>query len=78
VADTSRTSEQRLDGVDRDPLHTDAELMCRWLRAQRPVTKHGGTVLWFKVSEEFCIGSTSAQDVCRRHGFDPDSRVART
>ncbi len=72
------SSEQRLDGADRHVLHNDDELIRRWLRAQRPVTKHGGTFLWAKVSEEFCIGSTSAKGVCLRHGFDPDLRVART
>lgn len=67
-----------IDGTDQPAKHTDAELLRRWLRAQRPVKKHGGTYLWAKVMEEFCIGSTSAQAVCRRHGFDPDLRVART
>lgn len=58
--------------------YSDTELMWRWLRAQRPLTKRiGGTYLWSKVSEEFGIGSTSAQAICRRHGFDPDTRVSR-
>lgn len=66
------------DGADNHYLHTDDELVRRWLRAQRPLTKRiGGAFLWAKVSEEFCIGSTSAQQVCRRHGFDPDVRVSR-
>lgn len=69
---------QQLDGADRHVLHTDDELIRRWLRAQRPLIKNnGGMFLWAKVSDAFCIGSTSARDVCTRHGFDPDIRVTR-
>lgn len=54
--------------------YTDTELVHRWLRAQRPLTKRiGGMYLWAKVAEDFCVGSTSAQVICRRHGFDPDT-----
>lgn len=72
------SSNQKLDGADSHPIHSDSELVHRWLRAQRPLIKRiGGTFLWAKVSEEFGIGSTSAHDVCRRHGYDPDRRVSR-
>lgn len=68
-----------LSGADRHPLHSDAELVQRWLRAQKPARRVGtGMVLWGKVSHVFCIGSTSAKDVCRRHGFDPDFEVKRS
>lgn len=67
----------KLDGADRHVWHTDDELIRRWLRAQKPA-KRGGTFLWARVVEQFCIGSTSATDVCRRHGFEPDTIVKKT
>jgi hypothetical protein len=63
-----------LTGADRHPLHSDAELVQRWLRAQRPA-KRGGAFLWAKVARQFCVGSTSATQICKRHGFDPDLLV---
>lgn len=73
------TSEHRLDGADRHVLHTDDELIRRWLRAQLPVRRPGrGTFLWARVSEQFCIGSTSAKDICLRHGFEPDTLVRKS
>jgi hypothetical protein len=71
-----RTSEERLTGADRHPLHTDDELVRRWLRAQ-PKAKRFGEYLWAKVSRAFCVGSTSAMDICKRHGFDPDLKVRK-
>ena len=71
-------TDLKLDGADRHPLHTDTELVQRWLRVQQLSKKPGnGTFLWAKVSEEFCIGSTSAQNICRRHGYDPDMQVRK-
>lgn len=75
-ADKVRSSPQVLDGADRHYLHSDQELVTRWLRAQR-AAKRGGVPLWAKVSEQFCVGSTSAQQICRRHGDDPDRLVRR-
>lgn len=76
MSDAQPTSETKLDGADRHPLHTDDELMRRWLRAQ-PKAKRWGEYLWAKVSRAFCVGSTSAQDICKRHGFDPDLKVKK-
>lgn len=69
--------KQQLDGADRHVLHTDDELVRRWLNSQQEA-KRGGTFLWARVSEVFCIGSTSATDVCRRHGYEPDKIVKRS
>lgn len=72
------SNDRRLSGADSHPTHSDAELIRRWLNSQRPLTKRtGGTFLWAKVKECFAVGSTSAQEICRRHGYDPDLRVSR-
>lgn len=73
-------SGQKLSGADQRPLHSDAELMQRWLgtHMRRPEPRLGrGIPLWSKVSEVFCIGSTSAKEVCARHDCDPDKMVRR-
>jgi hypothetical protein len=71
--------DSKLDGADRHEIHIDAELVRRWLYAQsQNKAKRGGTFLWAKVSEEFCIGSTSAQQVCLRHGYEPDTIVRKS
>jgi len=70
-----------LDGADEHPIHSDSELVRRWLRAQQAVKQPGkgrGVFLWARVSEQFCVGSTSARDVCNRHGFHPDKLVKRS
>jgi len=67
---------KELSGADRHPLHTDGELVRRWLYSQRKA-KRGGTYLASKVQRTFGIGRTSAQEICRRHGYDPDSMVVR-
>lgn len=71
------TAETQLTGADRHPLHSDTELVQRWLRSQK-LAKRGGTYLASKVQRSFSIGRTSAQDICKRHGFDPDLMVLRT
>lgn len=66
-----------LTGADKHPLHTDAELVRRWLRAQRKA-KRAGTYLSSKVQRTFSVGRTSARDICQRHGYDPDTLVLRS
>jgi hypothetical protein len=75
---TKAVSTSPLTGADNHPLHTDSELVRRWLYAvnTRRAMRHG-TPLWVKVSEEFGIGSTSAWDVCKRHGYDPNMMVRK-
>lgn len=59
--------------------YTDSDLMQRWMRQEvRNPAKRGGIQLWAKVSERFCIGSTSAREVCRRHGVTPDTMVRKS
>lgn len=70
------TANTVLTGADRHSLHSDTELVQRWLRSQRPA-KWRGTFLFAKVEQQFCVGSTSAYDICRRHGFDPEMKVLR-
>lgn len=65
-----------LTGADRHPFHNDSELVRRWLYAQ-PKAKRYGEYLWSKVSRVFCVGSTSAKDICIRHGYDPDLKVRK-
>jgi hypothetical protein len=75
---TNTLSTSPLSGADQHPLHSDAELVRRWLYAQnsRPAMRYG-VPLWSKVADHFCIGSTSAMDVCRRHGYSPDLKVKK-
>lgn len=72
----------QLSGADQHPLHSDSELMRRWftsqLRTKVSRTLGRGIPLWSKVAEVFGIGSTSAKDVCRRHGCDPDRLMRRS
>lgn len=59
----------------------DAELIRRAIDALRPLVPlaplaRGRTVpLWSKVSVRFCLGSTYAEQLCVRFGFDPDEQV---
>lgn len=75
-------TKDQLSGADRHPVHSDSELMRRWFVAQLNSrisrTLGRGIPLWSKVSEVFCIGSTSAKEVCKRHGCDPDRLMRRT
>jgi hypothetical protein len=64
----------QLDGADRHTEYSDAELVRRWLHSQREA-KQRGIYLWVKVSQVFCVGSTSAKGICTRHGYDPDKLV---
>ena len=68
----------QLDGADRHCFHADDELMRRWLRQEsNRAAKRGGIPLAAKVSEKFCVGGTSARQICRRHGYNPDALVRR-
>ncbi len=76
---TSDVGNVKPNGADQHPTHTDAELVRRWLHSQRPITKRpGGMPLWARVEYDFAVGSTSAKEICRRHGYDPDKLVARS
>lgn len=58
-------------------VFTDTHLIQRWLYAHNQKPRKGGMALWAKVCEEFCVGSTVAQEICRRNGYDPDALVKR-
>jgi len=67
-----------MDNRTDDPqIHSDTDLIDRWFRSQRAGTAGSGVFLWANVEQTFCIGSTSAKQVCRRFGFDPDMKVRR-
>lgn len=68
-------TDQKLTGADRHPLHSDSELIRRWLYAQVTYTCRGRVYLWSKVSRVFGVGSTSAVEICERHGYDPEKYV---
>lgn len=56
----------------------DMELIRRVISGQRRIarTTRGRTIpLWSKVGDRFCLGSTYAQQLCRRFGYDPDEQV---
>lgn len=59
-----------------EQIHSDTALIHRWL-CNRRLAKRFGTPLSAIVSEVFAVGSTSANQICRRHGFDPDQKVVR-
>lgn len=57
----------------------DAELLGRAIRSAR-VTRGRARDLhprWIGVSDAFLLGSTYAQQLCRRFGLDPDEMVNR-
>jgi|HubBroStandDraft_3_1064219.scaffolds.fasta_scaffold317405_2 hypothetical protein len=59
-------------------IHTDAQLIFRWLASMTLVKPEKGR--WTRaavVKDMFAVGSTSAGQICRRHGFDPDEMVKR-
>lgn len=76
---TKAMSMSPLSGADQHPMHTDGELVRRRLYAlnTRRAMRYG-VPLWSRVADEFCIGSTSAWHVCKRHGYDPDMMVRKT
>lgn len=50
----------------------DAELLCRVLRRRGRGRK---MERWVRTMDEFILGSTYAQQLCRRFGCDPDEKV---
>jgi hypothetical protein len=53
----------------------DAELLGRAVRNARP--RYRAHPRWVGVMEVFALGSTYAQQLCRRFGLDPDEKVKR-
>jgi hypothetical protein len=53
---------------------SDTELVSRFLHGFREA-KRGGQPLQAVLCRVFAVGSTSAREICRRHGFDPDVLV---
>lgn len=55
----------------------DAELIRRVIdgAAFRLVRRGRAKPLWSVVGDRFCLGSTYAQQLCRRFGYDPDQPV---
>lgn len=55
----------------------DAELIRRVIEVAsfRVVRRGRATPLWSVVSNRFCLGSTYAQQLRQRFGFDPDQPV---
>lgn len=64
-----RSSEVTEPSVNDIP---DTELLRRALRFSRRGRKE---VRWSRVSDRFALGSTFAQQLCRRFGFDPHEMV---
>lgn len=59
--------------------HTDEELLRRAVRACRSnnYRKNFLHLRWVAVMDNFSLGSTSAQALCRRFDLDPDEMVKR-
>jgi hypothetical protein len=51
----------------------DAELVARAIASSR--SRSQSKQRWVAVMHIFCLGSTSAQALCKRFGFDPDEEV---
>lgn len=77
MSNASPSANTVLTGADRHSLHSDTELVQRWLRNLKPASRRYGHPMWCIVTEVFCVGSTSAKNICKRHGFDPDYLVKR-
>jgi hypothetical protein len=54
--------------------YTDTDLVKSFLNGFRCSAK-APNPLWAHVMQAFACGSTSAREICRRHGFDPDAKV---
>jgi hypothetical protein len=55
----------------------DVELIRRAIGSIRTIKRPGaGVPRWSVVARQFCLGSTFAAELCRRHGFDPEQRVS--
>ena len=37
----------------------------------------GGTALWSVVGKLFCVGSTTASEICTVYGHDPETKVRK-
>lgn len=56
-----------------DSISSD-ELVKRAIRSLKPKR---GLYLWCEVMKTFGLGSTFAQQLCRKHGFDPDAVIGK-
>jgi hypothetical protein len=54
--------------------YTDTTLIHRWMAAELLAVR-GGKTRWAKVRDTFLVGSTTAREICSRHGFDPEQKV---
>ena len=54
---------------------SDAELLGRAVRECRHGRGRHKRYLWARVMDQFALGSTYAQQLCRRYGLDPDEMV---
>lgn len=55
----------------------DNELVGRVVRGLRKRRGRVRQPLWVGVSDAFALGSTYAQQLCRKYGMDPDKQVRR-
>ena len=55
----------------------DSELLERAVRSARPRRGRGKQPKWVGVMDAFALGSTYAQQLCRRFGCDPEEMVKR-
>lgn len=60
------------------PGVNDHELLGRVVKCKRLATKsRHGSKRWVVIMNRFMVGSTYAQALCIRFGFDPDEKVRR-
>ena len=55
----------------------DDELVKRAIHSSGRPSSRGGHLRWQLVMDTFVLGSTYAQQLCVRFGFDPEERVTR-
>ena len=55
----------------------DSELVGRVLKNLRRRRGRQKQPLWANVVDSFALGSTYAQQLCRKYGLDPDEQVRR-
>lgn len=60
--------------MDYLPIVTDEKLVERAVRGARSPDKRTSP-RWVAVMDTLAVGSTVAQSLCRRFGFDPDEHV---
>lgn len=65
------------EGQNNIQIIHDEQLLERAVRGARNSRSSASVPRWVAVRDLFCVGSTTANGLCRRFGLDPDENVRR-